>query len=136
MSDDTIHLQRFYIDLARGHRGYLAHAGEPVHLRHNPMRSSGIGRRQGRLISNNNLIEHVWQGRAVTDGSLGKCIEEVRQALGAEARQYLRNVRGRGYVFESEWMRKARTSPVRTEQIDVVTVIFEELGLFTDYWPA
>src|SRR5262249_37320992 len=55
----------------------------------------------GCLISKDKLIDKVWQGRAVTDGSLGKCIEELREALGPSARQYLRNVRGRGYIFDS-----------------------------------
>jgi len=59
-----------------------------------------LAEKQGRLVSKDRFVQEVWRGRAVTDGSLGKCIEEVRQALGPEAASYLRTVRGRGYVLE------------------------------------
>jgi len=97
VSDDTIHLYNgFTLDLARG---CLTHAGEPVHLRpqsYEVLRY--LVEHRGCLISKDKIIEDVWQGRAVTDGSLGKCIEEVREALGVDARQFVRNVRGRGYI--------------------------------------
>jgi TolB-like protein/DNA-binding winged helix-turn-helix (wHTH) protein/Tfp pilus assembly protein PilF len=91
-------LEDLTLDLARGS---LLRAGAPVHLR---PQSYGVleylvGHR-GRLVSKDELLETVWQGRAVTDGSLVKCIEEVREALGPQGRHYLRNVRGRGYIFD------------------------------------
>jgi DNA-binding winged helix-turn-helix (wHTH) protein len=98
MNIEKIHLyQEFTLDLARG---CLLRAGQPIHLRpqsYEVLRY--LAENKGRLISKDQLIDEVWQGRAVTDGSLGKCIEEVRQALGESARSYVRNVRGRGYIF-------------------------------------
>src|SRR5882724_8846801 len=76
----------FTLDLARG---CLLHADRPVHLRPQSYEVlKYLVENKGYLISKDKLIEEVWQGRAVTDGSLGKCIEEVREALGPEARQY------------------------------------------------
>src|SRR5688572_3833713 len=89
VSDDTLHLfDGLTLDLGRGS---LLRGGVPVHLR---PQSYGVlvylvGHR-GRLVSKDELLEAVWEGRAVTDGALGKCIEEVREALGVEGRQYLR----------------------------------------------
>src|SRR5262245_50634097 len=101
MSEDRIHLfGEFMLDLARG---CLTRSGQPVHLRPQSYEVlKYLVENKGRLISKDKLIEEVWHGRAVTDGSLGKCIEEVRQALGLEGRQHLRNVRGRGYILDQK----------------------------------
>jgi serine/threonine-protein kinase len=85
------------LDLARG---CLMRRGQEVHLR--PLSYEVLKylvEHRGHLISKDQLIETVWQGRAVTDGSLGKCIEEVREALGENCRNSVRNVRARGYIF-------------------------------------
>ena len=114
--DDKIPLfDDLTLDLARGS---LLRAGVPVHLR--PL-SYGVLRylaeRRGRLVTKDELLDAVWEGRAVTDGALGKCVEEVREALGATGPQYLRNVRGRGYILEAAETEPAgdpaedRTSP-------------------------
>lgn len=88
------------LDLARG---CLMRGSRPVHLRPQSYEVLKVLiENAGRLLTKDALIAQVWQGRAVTDGSLGKCIEEVREALGPGARQTLRNVRGRGYIFEPE----------------------------------
>src|SRR6478672_6292610 len=90
----------FALDRARG---CLTHSGEPVHLRPQTYRVlQYLADNDGRLISKDALIDAVWEGRAVTDGAVGKCIEELRSVFGEEGRQYLRNVRGRGYIFECD----------------------------------
>ena len=89
----------FVLDLARG---CVVRGAEPIHLRPQSFEVlKHLVENKGHLISKDRLIEEVWHGRAVTDGSLVKCIEEVREALGPEARQYVRNVRGRGYIFDT-----------------------------------
>jgi len=88
------------LDLARG---CLMRGAEEVPLR--PLSYAVLKylvENRGHLLSKDRLIETVWQGRAVSDGSLGKCIEEVREALGENSKNYVRNVRGRGYIFEPE----------------------------------
>src|SRR5882724_4173953 len=114
----------FTLDLARG---CLLHADRPVHLRPQSYEVlKYLVENKGYLISKDKLIEEVWQGRAVTDGSLGKCIEEVREALGPEARQYVRNVRGRGYIFDAALQESSEMHVLRTEEIDVLSVVVED----------
>ena len=127
MSDQIIHLfDDFALDLGRG---FLLRGDEVVHVR--PQTYAVLKclvDNRGHLISKDKLIDEVWKGRAVTDGSLGKCIEELREALGPEAREYIRNVRGRGYIFEAgpETSDKGETLSTRSEQVDVVRVTIEE----------
>ncbi len=114
----------FTLDLARG---CVLHADRPVHLRPQAYEVlKYLVENKGRLISKDKLIEEVWQGRAVTDGSLGKCIEEVREALGTEARQYVRNVRGRGYIFDPGVQESSDMRVLLSEGIEVVSVVIED----------
>jgi TolB protein len=125
VSDDKIHLYGgFTLDTARG---ALLRDGEDVHLRPQTYEVlKYLVENRGHLISNDKLIEELWKGRAVQDGSLGKCIEEVRKALGKGAAKYIRNVPGRGYRFdppaevESE---KTEALSVTTEQVDILRVV-------------
>jgi TolB-like protein/DNA-binding winged helix-turn-helix (wHTH) protein/Tfp pilus assembly protein PilF len=125
MSDDKIHLyEGFTLDTARGG---LLRDGAAVHLRPQTYEVlKYLVENRGRLISKDKLIEEVWQGRAVTDSSLGKCIEEVREALGENATKYVRNVRGRGYIFDSEAdveEAKIEALSVTSEQVDILSVV-------------
>jgi len=123
ISDNQVYLfDNFALDLTRGS---LLRDDELVHLRPQTYEVlKYLVEHRGQLISKDKLIEDVWQGRAVTDGSLAKCIEEVRAALGENAAGYVRNVRGRGYLFESESneLETMASGSVTSAQIDVVTV--------------
>jgi DNA-binding winged helix-turn-helix (wHTH) protein len=123
---ERIHLfNGFTLDLARG---CVIRAGEPVHLRPQSYEVlKYLAENKGRLISKDKLIEEVWKGRAVTDGSLGKCIEELREAFGPEAKRFIRNVRGRGYIFDpgvEDAGENKRT--LATDQIEFVRITVEE----------
>lgn len=127
MSEDKIQLlEGFTLDLTRG---CLLRGGEPVHLR---PQAYGVLKclveQRGRLISKDELIEEVWQARAVTDGSLSKCIEEVREALGDDAKRYIQNVPRRGYIFDPGARERETGEALQThsEQVDVVRVVVEE----------
>jgi len=114
----------FTLDLARG---CVLQADRPVHLRPQSYEVlKYLVENKGRLISKDKLIEEVWQGRAVTDGSLGKCIEEVREALGPDSRQHVRNVRGRGYIFDPKVHESDEMLVLRSEEIDVISVGIED----------
>jgi TolB-like protein/DNA-binding winged helix-turn-helix (wHTH) protein/Tfp pilus assembly protein PilF len=116
----------FTLDLARG---CVTRSGKEIHLRPQTYEVlKCLVENRGHLISKDRLIEEVWKGRAVTDGSLGKCIEELRDALGPEAKQFIRNVRGRGYIFDTGVQEGAPSSALATQsqQIDVVRVTVEE----------
>jgi len=122
MSNDKIHLfEDFTLDLTRG---FLLRGDELVHLRPQTYEVlKYLVENRGRLISKDKLIEDVWQGRAVTDGSLGKCIEELREALGENALEHIRNVRGRGYIFDLEPGDAGKKIGTTSEQIDVLRVV-------------
>ena len=116
----------FTLDLARG---CLAQNGEPVHLRPQTYEVlKYLVLNSGHLISKDKLIDEVWQGRAVTDGSLGKCIEEVREAFGPDARQYVRNVRGRGYIFDpgTAGSGNGQSVSIHSEEVEFLSVVVED----------
>ena len=54
-----------------------------------------------RLISKDEIVEKVWDGRVVSDSAISTGIKTVRRALGddGEAQKYVRTVRGRGVRF-------------------------------------
>ena len=57
--------------------------------------------RPGEIISKQELIDHVWPGVAVEEGSLRVHVAAIRKALrdGQLGNRYIANVRGRGYSF-------------------------------------
>lgn len=113
----------FTLDLERG---CVTRSGEQLHLRPQTYEVlKYLSENRGILISKDKLIEEVWRGRAVTDGSLGKCIEEIREAFGAEARQFIRNVRGRGYIFERETSEHP-SQTLHSQQLEVVSVLVQD----------
>jgi serine/threonine-protein kinase len=122
-------VNRLTLDLARGS---LMRDGEPVHLR--PL-SYEVFRylfeNRGRLVGKEELIQQIWHGRAVTDGSIGKCIEEVRVAIGADAKEYVRTVRGRGYIFDPE----ENAPPVSTgrHQPSIAVLPFADMSATKDH---
>ena len=102
-------------------RGCLMRGAAPVHLR--PLSYEVLKYlvdNEGRLVGKEELIEQVWHGRAVTDGSIGKCIEEVRAAIGAGGKQYVRTVRGRGYIFDPSLAETASASVPRRRTMLIV----------------
>lgn len=121
-SNDTVSLfNGFILDRTRG---CLVHSGQPVHLRPQSYQVLDyLVKNAGQLISKDQLIEAVWNGRAVTDGAVGKCIEDLRVVFGEEGRQYLRNVRGRGYIFDRD---ETKFQATHTEELDVIRVVVEQ----------
>ncbi len=56
--------------------------------------------RAGTLVSKDQLMDTVWAGTVVTDGSLTQCLAEIRRALGDDQREMVRTVPRRGFIFE------------------------------------
>jgi TolB-like protein len=54
-----------------------------------------------RLVSRDEILEKIWDGRIVTDSAVSTVLKAVRRALGddGEAQKYIRTVRGRGFRF-------------------------------------
>jgi len=87
-----------------------------------------LAENKGRLVSKDSLIETVWRERAVTDDALVQCLMEVRHALGEKGKRYVRNVRGRGYIFDSEENepQKLEGGSKWTGQGDLLRTVVEE----------
>lgn len=57
-----------------------------------------------RLVSRDELIEKVWDGRIVTDAAIASRVKSARQALGddGQAQRFIRTVHRRGFRFVAE----------------------------------
>lgn len=72
-----------------------------------------------RVVTKDELIENTAQQRVVADGAVTNVISKLRAALGPDASQCLKTVRGRGYRLENV-VRVAAQSPVRPVENDTV----------------
>ena len=56
---------------------------------------------RARIVSKQELLDHIWRDRFVSEGVLTQRLMEVRKALGDSGRtqQYIQTMRGRGYRF-------------------------------------
>lgn len=59
---------------------------------------------RGRLVSKQELVEQVWQGRHVSDAALNRAVSDARRSLGDDPREprFIATVHGRGYRFVAE----------------------------------
>jgi DNA-binding winged helix-turn-helix (wHTH) protein len=57
-----------------------------------------------RLVTKEEILEHVWQGAAVTDDALVQCIVDLRKALGDDPRhpRFIKTIPKSGYCFIAE----------------------------------
>src|SRR5215467_8499532 len=62
-----------------------------------------FARNPSRLISRDELVEAVWQGRAVSDATISSAVKSARRALGdsGDSQSLIRTVRGRGFTFQA-----------------------------------
>jgi TolB-like protein len=58
----------------------------------------------GRVVSRDELMEAIWDGRIVAEATISTSIKFARKALGdsGEEQKYIRTVRGRGFRFGAE----------------------------------
>src|SRR5262245_47784114 len=88
---------RFVVDAGTGS---LQSGGVPV-----PLRPKSFDvlmhfvRNRGRLVTKDELLDHVWGSVVVTENSLSQCIREVRQALEDHDQTIVETVAKRGYIF-------------------------------------
>ena len=57
-----------------------------------------------RLVSKDEIIEKVWDGRVVTDAAVASRVKSARQALGddGKSQQFIKTIHGQGYRFVGE----------------------------------
>jgi adenylate cyclase len=61
----------------------------------------------GRLIGRDEIMHAVWPDVFVSDDSIAQCVRDIRRALGDDARQLLRTLPRRGYLFTAQVAREA-----------------------------
>jgi DNA-binding winged helix-turn-helix (wHTH) protein len=94
--------EHFELDLARAE---LRAGGEP-----RPMEPQVFAllamlvENRERLVSRDELIEKVWDGRIVSDAAIASRVKSARQALGddGEAQRFIRTVHRKGFRFVAE----------------------------------
>src|SRR5919106_2909251 len=80
----------------------LHRAGEPIKLRRKVFQVLAyLLAHRDRVVSKQELLEHLWPGQFVGDETLTSCIKTLRQALGERGRtpRFLRTLHGQGYRF-------------------------------------
>lgn len=99
MTRQVLSFDEFEVDRARSE---LRRAGQPLKVDALVLDLlAHLASRAGDLVTHEELIEHVWGGRAVSDNVVTVCMAKLRKALGhkREGRQFVLNVYGRGYRF-------------------------------------
>lgn len=98
MSESRLQLGGLVLDLAAGE--LLAADQQPAVLRRQALELLIVlGRRAGQVVTKDELMERVWPGVVVGEGSLTQAIADVRRALGDSGHRMLRNVARRGYML-------------------------------------
>ena len=71
------------------------------------------------VVSRDELVETIWQGRIVSDAALSSRIRDARTALGdSGARQvYIRTLHGRGFRFVGEVTSDTATAPASPTEL-------------------
>ncbi len=65
----------------------------------------------GRVLPKDELIQALWGTVVVTDDSLVQCVKDLRTALGDKEQQLIKTLPRRGYMFDVEVKRLARSPP-------------------------
>ncbi len=89
-----------------------------------------------RLLSKDELIEKVWDGRVVSDAAVASRVKSARQALGddGKAQRFIKTIHGRGYRFVAQARaarsaaRASMTDPRTEAQPPEVGEMVERLG--------
>ena len=60
-----------------------------------------LSRNAGRVVSRDEIVSTVWDGRAVSDATIDGCVKLARRILGdsGDSQSFIRTVRGRGFEF-------------------------------------
>src|SRR5215471_4401155 len=63
-----------------------------------------FARNPNRVVSRDQIVEAVWQGRAVSDATISSAVKSARRALGdsGDSQNVIRTVRGRGFEFQAQ----------------------------------
>lgn len=101
-----------------------------------------LARKSGRVIDSEQIIEHVWQGRPMSDNPVYKCIAKLRKALNDDPDNptFIQTIPKRGYklIHPVEWhYANAAASPITVKR--PIRLLWLGFGLicillFAFYW--
>jgi len=81
-----------------------------------------LSERHDTVVSRESLIDSVWDDVVVTEGSLSKCIADIRKRLGADSHKVLKTVPKRGYMLVSDPI--ITTQEPETERADKISTTY------------
>src|ERR1700719_5304445 len=76
-----------------------------------------------RLVSKEEIIDKVWDGRVVSDAAVASRVKSARQALGdtGKSQRYIRTIHGQGYRFVAD-ARASRRTAARSAEVSTTLV--------------
>jgi TolB-like protein len=97
-----------------------------------------LAENRDRLVSREEIIEKVWDGRAVSDSALDSRVKSARRALGddGKAQRFIRTVHGQGFRFVAELAEAAAETgrePVGDAKPSIAVLPFRLVGPGTSY---
>ncbi len=78
----------------------------------------------GKKVTKEQIIEHVWKGRFVTDDILSVAVSKIRKALGDNARSpsYIKTLPGEGYLLIAKVTKIDSTKPINSDKFKSLSV--------------
>src|SRR5450755_2169472 len=76
-----------------------------------------------RLVSKDEIIDKVWDGRVVSDAAVASRVKSVRQAVGdtGKSQRFIRTIHGQGYRFVAD-ARASRGAAARSAEVATTLV--------------
>ena len=125
----------FELDLARVE---LRHGGQPCPVEPQVFALLALlVENRERLVSRDELIEKVWDGRIVTDAAIASRVKSARQALGddGEAQRFIRTLHRKGFrfvadvkAFRDDTAPNSGAAPMRLARPSIAVLPFQMLG--------
>ena len=123
-----IAFDRFEVDPARGE---LRRDGAPVACEPQVLDLiAHLAAHPGEIVSRDDLIEHVWGGRIVSDSAIASRINAARAALGDDgtAQRIIRTVPRRGFRFEAAPQEDAAATPALPDKPSIAVLPFQNMS--------
>jgi tetratricopeptide (TPR) repeat protein/DNA-binding winged helix-turn-helix (wHTH) protein len=106
-------------------RGLIKRSGQAIHLRQQTFQVLlYLLERRERLVTKEELFDHIWKETAVTDNALLQCIFDLRKTLGDDSRRprFIKTFPKVGYRFIGE-VEEFYTNPPASFEIEEITAI-------------
>lgn len=112
-------------------RGELRRSGAVVHVEPQVLDLIGyLALHPGEVVTRDDLIAHVWDGRIVSDSAIASRINSARAALGDDgtAQKVIKTIPRRGFRFEAEVRSGARAAPALPDKPSVAVLRFQNMS--------